>query len=203
MAIISKYDTSDDQPGDLPAWWRRLLVAVAILILCSCSAPLPLDATDQLVEELSISMSAPPDAVESQTAEPRWIAPDSAVETFISDGPVTGEVIDGAEVPINEYIGGQYVDGVCAGGPTGKCDLCVGGAFVGPGDEYLCDGGDFHSPAGVRADWTIDGLDQEDAIAHYDTLDGRVVVTPSNRVCIYAPRFAAVRRVVNIMAHEQ
>jgi uncharacterized repeat protein (TIGR01451 family) len=74
---------------------------------------------------------------------------------------------------------------------------------VGPSDEYLCDGGDFQSPAGVRADWRIDGLEQEDAIAHYDTVDGRVVVTPSNRVCIYAPRFAAVRRVVNIMAHEQ
>jgi uncharacterized repeat protein (TIGR01451 family) len=77
------------------------------------------------------------------------------------------------------------------------------GPMLGPSDEYLCDGGDFHSPAGVRADWTIDGLEQEDAIAHYDTLDGRVVVVPSNRVCIYAPRFAAVRRVVNLMAHEQ
>jgi uncharacterized repeat protein (TIGR01451 family) len=74
---------------------------------------------------------------------------------------------------------------------------------VGPSDEYLCDGGDFHSPAGVRADWRVEGVEQEDAIAHYDTLDGRVVVAPSNRVCIYAPRFAATRRVVNIMAHEQ
>ena len=74
---------------------------------------------------------------------------------------------------------------------------------VGPSDEYLCDGGDFHSPAGVRADWIVDGLEQEDAIAHYDTVDGRVIVVPSNRVCIYAPRFAAVRRVVNLMAHEQ
>jgi uncharacterized repeat protein (TIGR01451 family) len=30
-----------------------------------------------------------------------------------------------------------------------------------------------------------------------------VIVTPSNRVCIYAPRFAAVRRVVTLVAHEQ
>ena len=49
----------------------------------------------------------------------------------------------------------------------------------------------------------VDGLEQEDAIAHYDTVDGRVVVTPSNRVCIYAPRFAAVRRVENLLAHER
>jgi uncharacterized repeat protein (TIGR01451 family) len=74
---------------------------------------------------------------------------------------------------------------------------------VGPPDEYLCDGGDFGLPAAVRADWTVDGLEQEDAIAHYDTLDGRVVVTPSNRVCVYAPRFAAVRRVESLLAHER
>jgi uncharacterized repeat protein (TIGR01451 family) len=77
------------------------------------------------------------------------------------------------------------------------------GPLVGPSDEYLCDGGDFGTPAGVHADWTVEGLEEEDAIAHYDTVDGRVVVTPSNRVCIYAPRFAAVRRVVGPLAHEQ
>ena len=77
------------------------------------------------------------------------------------------------------------------------------GPVQGPGDEYLCDGGDFVTPVGVHADWTITGLEQEDAIAHYDTVDGRVITTPSNRVCIYAPRFAAVRRVVQPIAHEQ
>jgi uncharacterized repeat protein (TIGR01451 family) len=77
------------------------------------------------------------------------------------------------------------------------------GPILGPSDEYLCDGGDFGTPAGVEADWTIQGLEQEDAISHYDTVDGRVIVTPSTRVCIYAPRFAAVRRVVQPIAHEQ
>ena len=83
------------------------------------------------------------------------------------------------------------------------CGILPDADFVGPPDEYLCDGGDFGLPAAVRADWSVDGLEQEDAIAHYDTLDGRVVVTPSNRVCVYAPRFAAVRRVVNLLAHER
>ncbi len=91
----------------------------------------------------------------------------------------------------------------------GACDIgdCCStepyGPLVGPSDEYVCDGGDFVTPAGVQADWTIQGLEQEDAISHYDTVDGRVLVTPSNRVCIYAPRFAAVRRVVQPIAHEQ
>ncbi|TWT87722.1 hypothetical protein Mal64_32650 [Pseudobythopirellula maris] len=70
-------------------------------------------------------------------------------------------------------------------------------------DEYLCDGGDDASPVGVRADWSIAGLEQEDTVAHYDTLDGRTVVTPSNKVCIYAPRFAAVRQVVNPLGAQQ
>jgi uncharacterized repeat protein (TIGR01451 family) len=86
---------------------------------------------------------------------------------------------------------------------TGCNELDPYGPVVGPGDEYLCDGGDYGSPAGVRADWTVEGLEEEDAVSHYDTVDGRVVVTPSNRVCIYAPRFAVVRRVVQPIAHEQ
>ena len=70
-------------------------------------------------------------------------------------------------------------------------------------DEYLCDGGDFGLPVGVRADWTVDGLEQEDTVAHYDTVDGRTVVAPSNQVCIYAPRFGVVRRVVDLREFAQ
>src|SRR4029079_18879077 len=44
-------------------------------------------------------------------------------------------------------------------------------------------------------------LEQEDAIAHYDTIDGRTVITPSNKVCVYSPRFAAVREVVDVRAY--
>ncbi|MCI0492212.1 MAG: hypothetical protein L0Z07_04660 [Planctomycetes bacterium] len=103
-----------------------------------------------------------------------------------------------------DVLPGSYPGKGCAAcnipsDPTYQCDSRV----IGPSDEYLCDGGDFGSPAGVKANWKVEGVEQEDAIAHYDTLDGRVMVTPSNRVCIYAPRFGAVRRVVNAMAHER
>ena len=120
---------------------------------------------------------------------------------------------DPSQVPSGDEIAGWPTEApaeaaiICDNDPA-ACGACgpivdANAALVGPSDEYLCDGGDFHSPAGVRADWRVEGLEQEDAVAHYDTVDGRVVVTPSNRVCIYAPRFAAVRRVVNVMAHEQ
>ena len=70
--------------------------------------------------------------------------------------------------------------------------------IIGPRDEYLCDGGDAGLTVGIRKDWQVDGLEQEDTIAHYDTVDGRTVVTPSNQVCIYAPRFGVVRRSIDL-----
>ena len=64
-----------------------------------------------------------------------------------------------------------------------------------PAEEYLFDGGDRGTEVQVLPDWSVHGLDQEDTVVHYDTLDGRLVVEPTNRVQIYSPRFAAVRKV--------
>ena len=72
-----------------------------------------------------------------------------------------------------------------------------------PADEYLFDGGDRNQHARVLPNWEVRGLDTEDTIAHYDTLDGRRVVEPSNRVQIYSPRFCAVRQVVSLRLNEQ
>ncbi|MFZ5829749.1 MAG: hypothetical protein ACOY3P_06665 [Planctomycetota bacterium] len=72
-----------------------------------------------------------------------------------------------------------------------------------PQDEYICDGGDRLVPADVTTDWEVRGLNLEDAIAHYDTVDGQRIVEPSNRVCIYSPRFRAVRKVVGANAYNQ
>lgn len=71
-----------------------------------------------------------------------------------------------------------------------------------PADEYICDGGDINADVRVKQNWDVVGLDPEDTIAHYDTVDGKTEVTESNKVCIYAPRFAAVRKVINPIAYE-
>lgn len=63
-------------------------------------------------------------------------------------------------------------------------------------DEYVCDGNDRGAPATLGKDWDVNGIDLEDTVGHFETTSGRTVVSPSNRVCIYAPRFAAVRRVL-------
>jgi uncharacterized repeat protein (TIGR01451 family) len=70
-------------------------------------------------------------------------------------------------------------------------------------DEYLCDGGDQGTAVRVRRDWSVDGLDLEDTIVHYDTLDGHTHIEPSNVVCVYAPRFAAVRKIYGVVQFDQ
>lgn len=65
-------------------------------------------------------------------------------------------------------------------------------------DEFVCNGEDMNRNVKVYQDWTVRGLDPEDAIAHYDTIDGRTEHTISNRVCLYAPRFAVVRKLQGI-----
>ena len=61
--------------------------------------------------------------------------------------------------------------------------------------EFIYDGSDRGQRIVVDDQWKIHGLDTEDTIGHFDTTDGRRLVSPSNRVEIYAPRFSAVRQV--------
>ena len=61
--------------------------------------------------------------------------------------------------------------------------------------KYICDGGDLNWDVNVRRDGTVVGLDQQDTVGHFTTADGQTLVAASNCVCIYAPRFAAIRQV--------
>ncbi len=72
-----------------------------------------------------------------------------------------------------------------------------------PRDEYLLDGGDRDVQANIGAEGELRGLELEDTVAVYDTIDGCTVIEPSNRVCLYAPRFAAVRKVESVIQSEQ
>lgn len=83
--------------------------------------------------------------------------------------------------------------------PIGGCEQSCHAGILGPKDEYLCDGDDRLSPVGVLQDGSLAGLEQEDTVGHYRTRDGKIIVAPSSRVCIYAPRFGAVRQVVHPM----
>jgi uncharacterized repeat protein (TIGR01451 family) len=72
-----------------------------------------------------------------------------------------------------------------------------------PHDEYLLDGGDRDAQVNVGAQREIRGLELEDTVAVYDTYHGTTCIEPSNRVCLYAPRFAAVRKVDSLVQNLQ
>lgn len=61
-------------------------------------------------------------------------------------------------------------------------------------DEYICDGGDRDNPVHYFGG-EMQGLDTEDTVAEFKDHDGKNHVQASNRVCVYAPRFGAVRTV--------
>jgi uncharacterized repeat protein (TIGR01451 family) len=105
------------------------------------------------------------------------------------------ELVAESDCPVCES--GESAGSTCSMG-CAACGEC--GPVAGPYDEYLCDGGDFGTQAAVRKDLGVDGLEPEDTVAHYDTIHGATYVTPSNKVCIYAPRFAAIREVVDVRA---
>ena len=61
--------------------------------------------------------------------------------------------------------------------------------------EFLCDGGDQPPAAMLDLDDTLAGLQPEDTVVHYTTEAGDIGLEASNRVCVYAPRFASVRKI--------
>jgi len=67
-------------------------------------------------------------------------------------------------------------------------------------DEYLCDGGDRELPVHYSEDQRL-GLDTEDTIAEFVDHRGKERTAKSNKVCVYSPRFAAVRTVS--LPHEE
>lgn len=174
-------DNSNTPRAGAPAWFRYGVVAVAVLILCSCQA----------VDTKNTASPGPsPEGIHLGPQTAQAVMPAREVLPVVYEQQL--------QATPSAIVQAQY--GAAAECPTDPCQPCGCQAcgVVGPRDEYLCDGGDHGLPAGVKADWKIEGLEQEDTVAHYDTVDGRTIITPSNQVCIYAPRFGVVRRVIDL-----
>jgi uncharacterized repeat protein (TIGR01451 family) len=168
-----------------PAWFRYGVIALAMLTMCACTVPQP---KYRVADEGVTFRGQSPDA---------QLATGSKVRVVPGEIPthLTADQIQQAQCLPEGFRAAPCTHSGCA--------CCDYGPIRGPNDEYLCDGGDHGLPVGVRADWTITGLEREDTVAHYDTIDGRTIVTPSNKLCIYAPRFAAVRQVVNPVGYNR
>ena len=86
--------------------------------------------------------------------------------------------------------------------PYGYAPLPCGpwNAFGIDPQEFICDGGDHPPEARLRLDDTITGLQPEDTVVHYTNQAGDIEFEASNRVCLYAPRFLAVRKITGALA---
>ena len=73
----------------------------------------------------------------------------------------------------------------------------------GRSEEYLVSGREGHAPVYVDEHWTVHHFDAENTIAHFDTLGGKTVVEPSNKIQIYAPRFGAIRKIEGLLLEGQ
>ena len=135
---------------------------------------------------------------EAQSLPPQNIAPTPAVpysSPTIQDfqpevsSPNAQGVIPATPLPFNQPQGGVR----SAWTPPG-IQPSNGGQW--PQDEFIADGG--MGPKGVKVhdDFSVSGLEPENTIVHFDTIDGKVGVEASNRVEIYAPKFRAVRQVI-------
>lgn len=165
-----------------PRWWRIAVIGLATLILSGCRTA-----------RWSSSAWAPhspspalPSTFEQATAPASPALPLSAP---MAAGPATPESLS------------QDADGLVAGfaGPWSPPGL----ATPWPPEEYLADGGDSQQPAGANRDGQVLGLDPQDTVVQFDTLDGRTLIEPSTRVHIYSPRFLAVRQVISLRENSQ
>ena len=173
---MSTLHSSDDRSLRWPRWWRLLVWGTSTLLLCSCSAPMQRPGP-----------CAPPGA-------------GTAIDTYSAGAHVAPVGVGG--ISLAEHGLGYPTALPLPATATGNW-APPGIAEPWPYDEYLHDGGDHPPAARVDDEWQIHGLELEDTIAHFDTLDGQRLVEPANRVDLYAPRFAAIRSVSGPVLNEQ
>lgn len=146
---------------------------------------------------------------EAQPLPPQNYAPTPAVPYASSEVPYSSPTIQDfqPETPYPSSAAPGVSPGIGTPLPFNQPQGGVRSAWTPPGiqpsnggqwpqDEFIADGG--MGPKGVKVhdDFSVSGLEPENTIVHFDTIDGKVGVEASNRVEIYAPKFRAVRQVI-------
>jgi uncharacterized repeat protein (TIGR01451 family) len=209
--------------------WRIMVIAMATLILCSCRSSNPLQKNGPAPVGPAPSAAAPGQAPIAPVGQPAGTGTTPVAPAGIAIPAQYGQMPYGAvrtsyNAPICPPLGNDMpgqMNGPMDGsmrppmGPPGmEGGVPLGAAPVGPwmppgvlppwpDDEYLTDGGNSGPLPAVNKQGQTMGLHLEDTVAHYETVDGRTVVEPSNKVAIYAPRFGSVRQVVDAEESDQ
>jgi uncharacterized repeat protein (TIGR01451 family) len=180
--------------------WRMAIIVLGALILSSCRSP-----GGQSSPSTQGQSPATGEASATNTAANMRDMTASAVMPAGYATAVSGDPAAMQEQP-------------CPPGPLGPPGMELGvpvpytaaGPWTPPGivppwpaDEYLRDGGNAGPPVRVGPKGELTGLEMEDTVARFSTLDGRTLVEPSNKVSLYSPRFNAVRQVVDVEVDQQ
>ncbi len=194
MNASTAFPKNAEQRETWPRLWRLFVVAVGTLILCACRGPM--QTAENIAPPLgpAVPCPAPRDGLAQHPAA------DSAVQPCSYEAcpqPACPQSCPSCPAAV-QCPPGMMMDPALAASIPRRSD-CRDWA----NDEFIADGGDFDPQVSVQPDWEVLGLTPEETVAHFDTLDGRTLIEPSNRVCIYAPRFCAVRLVEGVIQNEQ
>ena len=172
------------------AWTTGSLAAAMLVSGCgTLSHTAGLSADPFLSEVSEPPASAPP------VARPMMTAPIQTVAYETEATPASGGDFQITRTAAEErQVLTCPVEDCLPGGAATACVPCLGNPGGYAADEYLCDGGDRAYP--VHYDHTgMNGLHTEDTVAEFVDSNGRRRVLPTNKVCVYSPRFAAVTAV--------
>lgn len=162
----------------------RVMSPLLAISLCSCAAFRGVEAIPTEPQTAQAAAAKPVEQPGRATiSSPRTMQP-SGVQQAAYSQPVISP-----PAPWNPLVA-DVSSGPLPAGPV----LPDGNLAERYPDEYLFDGGDRATP--VRyGEFRRLGLDTEDTVAEYTDDLGKRRVKPTNRVAVYAPRFAAVRTV--------
>jgi uncharacterized repeat protein (TIGR01451 family) len=208
--------------------WRMTIILLGVLVLCSCRntstnnppAPFGRGAGGEGPARATMMHQPSSPAETPQSGPATTVPPQAATMQPRYDAPSAGGVVPTAYLESQPQPPAQNypvmpIDGPCIMGMTGiegaaPLPYTAAGPWIPPGivppwptDEYLCDGGQVGPPVAVGKNGALLGLQMEDTVARYTTLDGRTLIEPSNKVELYSPRFNAVRQVVDVEVDQQ
>jgi uncharacterized repeat protein (TIGR01451 family) len=193
--------------------WRMAIILLGVLMLCSCRS----DASRQSYNPNpgNSDVPAPPAAPtgDAKAVSGQAVAPSTSGAA--GSGVVQTAYLDLQPQPPAKDLPAIPMDGPCIMGMPGMesgvpLPYTAAGPWIPPGivppwpaDEYLRDGGENPPGVAVAKNGELLGLQMEDTVARFTTLDGRTLVEPSNKVDLYSPRFNAVRQVVDAEVDQQ
>jgi len=168
--------------GDGEAWYHSIAKNE------TTQNPAPMPGSESGIVQTSYQPPTPPAAPKKPAAsDPEFTPAEPRV-------PLNGKA---ADMPA---FNGHPAGNACPPGapcPPFPAGAMIDGSPAAYPDEYICDGGDRKLPVHY-APGERHGLDTQDTIAEYQDDTGKQHLRPTNEVCVYAPRFGAVKTVAGV-----